>query len=218
MRSRLDEQLSLLNHEMIEMGALCEEVISMAVSPLTSGNMESVAQVKPRGKEIDQKERDIEALCMKLLLQQQPVARDLRQISAALKMITDMERIGDQAEDIAEIVAGLSGRGAAEHTHLREMARAAIKMVTDSVDAYVRRDTALAQAVIDGDDVVDSAFLSVKRQLTQLIAADPAEGEEALDLLMIAKYLERIGDHATNLAEWVIYAATGVHKSEEVEE
>ena len=218
MRSRLDGQLALLNHEMIEMGALCEELIALAASALNEADAQLAARVKPRGREVDRKEREIEALCMRLLLQQQPVASDLRQISAALKMITDMERIGDQAEDIAEIVAGLSGRGAAEHTHLREMARAAIKMVTDSVDAYVRRDTALAQAVIDGDDVVDSAFLSVKRQLTQLIAADPAEGEEALDLLMIAKYLERIGDHATNLAEWVIYAATGVHKSEEVEE
>lgn len=217
MRSRLDEQLERLNHEMIEMGALCEEVIALATSALTNGDDALAARVAPRDREIDQKERDIENLCMRLLLQQQPVARDLRQISAALKMITDMERIGDQAEDIAEIIPFLNGRPTAELTHLKEMAVAVIKMVTDSVDAYVKRDTALAQAVIAYDDVVDAAFLAVKKQLGALIAADPADGEYALDLLMIAKYLERIGDHATNLAEWVIYAVTGVHKSEEDE-
>lgn len=215
MRSRLDEQLELLNHEMTQMGALCEEVIDMATSALTTGSTELAAQVKPRDKEIDQKERDIETLCMKLLLQQQPVASDLRQISAALKMITDMERIGDQAEDIAEIIAFLGGRTSEQHTHLKEMATATIKMVTDSVNAYVKKDTVLAQSVIDYDDVVDNAFLQVKQQLIALIAADPQSGEYALDLLMIAKYLERIGDHATNLAEWVIYAVTGTHKSEE---
>lgn len=218
MRSRLDEQLRLLNHEIIEMGALCEEVIALAASALTSGNTELARQVSPRGKEIDQKERDIETLCMKLLLQQQPVARDLRQISAALKMITDMERIGDQAEDIAEIVTFLRGRTSEAHMHLKEMATATIKMVTDSVDAYVKRDTQLAQSVIAYDDVVDNAFFAVKQQLIDMIAANPAEGEYALDLLMIAKYLERIGDHATNLAEWVIYAVTGIHKSGEESE
>lgn len=215
MRSRFDEQLELLNHEMIEMGALCEEVIALATSALDSGNTELARQVKPRDKEIDQKERDIETLCMKLLLQQQPVARNLRQISAALKMITDMERIGDQAEDIAEIITFLNGRTSQQHTHLKEMANATIKMVTDSVDAYVKKDVTLAQAVIDYDDVVDDAFLNVKQRLISLIAENSEDGKYALDLLMIAKYLERIGDHATNLAEWVIYAVTGVHKSEE---
>lgn len=218
MRSRFDEQLGLLNHEMIEMGALCEEVIALASFALISGNAGLAAKVAPRDKKIDQKERDIENLCMKLLLQQQPVARDLRQISAALKMITDMERIGDQAEDIAEIITFLNGCRDAEHTYLKEMAEATIKMVTDSVDAYVKRNTALAQSVIAYDDVVDDAFLRVKKQLIDMIAADPSEGEYALDLLMIAKYFERIGDHATNLAEWVIYAATGIHKSKEVDD
>lgn len=215
MRSRFDQQLALLDHEMIEMGALCEEVIALAASALTSGDSSLAAKVAPLDKEIDQKERDIETLCMKLLLQQQPVARDLRQISAALKMITDMERIGDQAEDIAEIVSFLQGRGSWEHTQLKEMAAATIKMVTDSVDAYVKRDISLAQEVINYDDVVDGCFLTVKKQLIAAIAADPAQGEYALDLLMIAKYFERIGDHATNLAEWVIYAVTGERKSEE---
>ena len=215
MRNKFDEQLSQLNHEMIEMGALCEEVIALASRALTENDKSLAARVAPLDSEIDRKERDIENLCLKLLLQQQPVARDLRQISAALKMITDMERIGDQAEDIAEIITFLHGRTSEQHTHLRQMAEATIKMVTDSVDAYVKKDTALAQSVIDYDDVVDDAFLQVKGQLISLIAADPKDGEYALDLLMIAKYLERIGDHATNLSEWVIYATTGLHKSEE---
>lgn len=218
MRTRLDEGLERLNHEMIEMGALCEEVIALAASALTGGDTALAAQVLPRGKRIDQKERDIETLCIKLLLLQQPVARDLRQISAALKMITDMERIGDQAEDIAEIVSFLGSHTSGEHTHLKEMAASVIRMVTNSVEAYVKKAPALAQTVIDYDDVVDDAFVRVKEQLIALIAADPGQGEYALDLLMIAKYLERIGDHATNLAEWVIYAVTGVHKSEEEDE
>lgn len=212
MRSRFDEQLELLNAEMIRMGAMCEEVIALAASALVEGNTETAAKITPLDKEIDQKERDIETLCMKLLLQQQPVARDLRQISAALKMITDMERIGDQAEDIAEIIAFLNGRAADEHSQIREMARATIKMVTDSVEAYVKHDTALAERVISYDDVVDDYFDNVKNSLIEMIAENPADGEYALDLLMIAKYFERIGDHATNIAEWVVYAVTGVHK------
>lgn len=215
MRCHFDEQLSLLNREMIEMGALCEEVIALASSALSTSDSSLAAKVAFRGSQIDRKERDIESLCLKLLLQQQPVARDLRQISAALKMITDMERIGDQAEDIADIVASLGGRGTGDGTALKDMAIATVKMVTDSVDAYVKRDIQLAQSVIDYDDVVDNAFITVKNQLIGMISSDRSCGEYALDLLMIAKYYERIGDHATNLAEWVIYAVTGVHKSEE---
>ena len=198
MRSRFDEQLALLNRELIEMGALCEEVIALSAQALTEGNAELAARVAPLDQEIDRKEREIESLCLKLLLQQQPVAKDLRQISAALKMITDMERIGDQAEDIAEI--------------LREMARSTIKMVTESVDAYVKHDTALADQVIAEDDTVDDYFARVKKDLIKRIAQDPDDGEFALDLLMIAKYFERIGDHATNIAEWVIFSVTGEHK------
>lgn len=215
MRANFDKQLSLLDHEMIEMGAMCEEVIALSASALKSGDISLAQKVAPLDKQIDRKERDIESLCLKLLLEQQPVARDLRQISAALKMITDLERIGDQAEDIAEIVMFLNGRGDDGKTRIKDMAEATIKMVTDSVDAYVRRDISLAQAVIEYDDVVDGCFMSVKTKLIELIAAGCADGEYALDLLMIAKYFERIGDHATNLAEWVIYAVTGVHKSEE---
>ena len=214
MRSRFDEQLALLNREMIEMGALCEEVIALASKALTDQDAELARRVAPLDEEIDQKERTIESMCLKLLLQQQPVARDLRQISAALKMITDMERIGDQAEDIAEIVTFLDGHTAENDDLLREMAKAVIKMVTESVDAYVRCDTALAEKVIADDDTVDRYFDDIKRRLIGSIAHDPDDGEYALDVLMIAKYFERIGDHATNIAEWVIFSITGVHNSD----
>ena len=212
MRSHFDEQLALLNRELIEMGALCEEVIALASKALTDMDKKLADRVAPLDSEIDQKERTIESMCLKLLLQQQPVAKDLRQISAALKMITDMERIGDQAEDIAEIVTFLGGRGAENSALLREMARSAIKMVTESVDAYVRQNTALAEQVIAEDDVVDDYFTRVKKGLIERIAQDPTDGEFALDLLMIAKYFERIGDHAVNIAEWVIFSVTGEHK------
>ena len=212
MRSRFDEQLALLNKELIEMGALCEQVIALAAQSLTEGDTVLAAGVSPLDEEIDRKEREIESLCLKLLLQQQPVARDLRQISAALKMITDMERIGDQAEDIAEIVAFLGGRGTENSELLRDMARSTIRMVSGSVDAYVKRDVSLAEKVIAEDDVVDDYFARVKKALISRIAADPADGEFALDVLMIAKYFERIGDHAVNIAEWVIFSVTGEHK------
>ena len=214
MRSRFDEQLALLNKDLIEMGAMCEEVIALAAKALLDGDPTLAAKVAPLDTEIDQMERDIESMCLKLLLQQQPVARDLRQISAALKMITDMERIGDQAEDIAEIITYLSDRSAANEQLMREMANAAIKMVTDSVDAYVKHDTIMAEKVIAADDVVDAYFDRVKHQLIERIAADPTDGEYALDLLMIAKYFERIADHAVNIAEWVIFSVTGVHKED----
>ncbi len=213
MRSRFDEQLALLNRELIEMGSLCEEVIALASRALTEGDRELAAKVAPLDEEIDQKERAIESLCLKLLLQQQPVARDLRQISAALKMITDMERIGDQADDISEIIIYLGGRTAEHDDLLRSMARATIKMVTESVDAYVKHDTILAEKVIADDDTVDDYFEQVKRALIGKIAATPDDGEYALDLLMIAKYFERIGDHAVNIAEWVIFSITGVHNA-----
>ena len=212
MRSRFDEQLALLNRELIEMGSLCEEVIALASRALTEGDRELAAKVAPLDEEIDQKERAIESLCLKLL-QQQPVARDLRQISAALKMITDMERIGDQADDISEIIIYLDGRTAEHDDLLRSMARATIKMVTESVDAYVKHDTILAEKVIADDDTVDDYFEQVKRALIGKIAANPDDGEYALDLLMIAKYFERIGDHAVNIAEWVIFSITGVHNA-----
>lgn len=215
MRSHFDEQLAQLSRELTEMGALCEEVITLSAKALADSDKALAARVAPLDAEIDQKERDIESLCLKLLLQQQPVARDLRQISAALKMITDMERIGDQAEDIAEIVTYMEFE-CADCSLLREMAKATIKMVTESVDAYVRRDIELAGQVIAEDDIVDDYFSRVKRELIAQIAENPSGGEQTLDLLMIAKYFERIGDHAVNIAEWVIFSVTGIHKSSEI--
>ena len=212
MRNRFDEQLAQLKKELIEMGALCEEVIAKASEALTRGDVTLAAKVAPLDEQIDQKEHDIEALCLRLLLQQQPVARDLRKISAALKMITDMERIGDQAEDIAEIVTFLKGRTGQNDDLLREMARSTIKMVTESVDAFVKHDIMLAEKVVAYDDVVDNYFEQVKDELIARIAENPDDGEYALDLLMIAKYFERIGDHAVNIAEWVMFSVTGVHK------
>ena len=212
MRNRFDEQLFELNRELIEMGSMCEEVIASVAKALSTGDMVLARKVKESGASIDQMERDIEGRCMKLLLHQQPVARDLRQISAALKMITDMERIGDQAEDIAEIVTFLNGHTMEGVETIEDMARETIKMVTESVDAFVKKDVALAESVLDHDDVVDDYFDKMKCDIINLIAENPADGEFALDLLMISKYFERIGDHATNIAEWVIYSVTGIHK------
>ncbi len=211
MRSRFDEQLAQLKCELIEMGALCEEAIALAAKALDEADVKLAAKVAPLSGEIDRMERNIESMCLKLLLSQQPVARDLRMISAALKLITDMERIGDQASDIAEIINFLDGRSIEECEYIGEMAKAAIRMVTDSVDAYVKQDVDAAHRVIAGDDVVDDYFDKVKTSLISLIANNPDEGRYALDLLMIAKYFERIGDHAVNIAEWVVFSVTGIH-------
>ena len=212
MRNRFDEQLFELNREIIEMGAMCEEAIASASKALTAGDVKLAVKVKENSSGIDQMERAIESRCMKLLLHQQPVARDLRLISAALKMITDMERIGDQAEDIAEIVTFLNGHTMEGVELIEEMARETIEMVTASVDAFVKKDVKLAENVIAQDDVVDDYFSKVKCGIISLIAENPADGEFALDLLMIAKYFERIGDHAVNIAEWVEFSVTGIHK------
>ena len=195
------------------MGAMCENIIALSAKALLEGDDEKAREVTSNGGKIDDMEKEIETICLKLLLQQQPVARDLRQISAALKMITDMERIGDQAEDIAEIIAYLSGRKGEEVKEIRTMAEATIKMVTDSVEAYVNQDLNLAKSVLVYDDVVDDCFVSAKNTLIEMIRENPAEGEYAIDLLMIAKYFERIGDHATNIAEWVEFSLTGTHKN-----
>ena len=217
MRSRLDAQLEQLHTALIEMGALIEYAISSAADALFGQDVALAARSIAFDREVDQKEKDIESLCLRLLLQQQPVARDLRLISAALKMITDMERIGDQSADIAEIVSHLAGAPyITDLSALRRMAGAACGMVKRSVDAFVQRDLALAQAVVADDDIVDAQFCAVRRTLVELIRRDASCGEQALDLLMVAKYLERIGDHAVNIAEWVIYSITGVHKNEEL--
>ncbi len=213
MRNRFDEQLHTLGHELLEMGALIEHAIRSATDALVKQDVEAARQAVAVDREVDQTERDIESLCLKLLLQQQPVARDLRLISSALKMITDMERIGDQASDIAELVIYLSKEPyIKELTHLPQMAENAIRMVTGALDAYVRKDVVLAQEVMAMDDAIDALFATVKDELIALIRNDASAGSQAIDLLMIAKYYERIGDHAQNIAEWVEYALTGRHK------
>ena len=216
MRIKFDEQLALLNHELIAMGALCEEAIATTARSVMDNDRTLSERVRDLEYQIDQKEREIETLCLKLLLQQQPVASDLRLISAALKMITDMERIGDQALDISD-TAGFMGPLAEEDAGLLgDLARCVVGMVTDSVDAFVRQDRAFALAVIRRDDEADALFDQIKQGIINRLANSRGEGEYALDLLMIAKYLERIGDHATNIAEWVEFAGTGLYKGGEV--
>ena len=212
MRNKFDHQLEKLNLELITMGALCEDAISASVKGLLDDNDELCQKAVSTEEEINRKERDIDSICMKLLLEQQPVARDLRVISSALKMISDMERIGDQAYDIAEIAKFIKNSNVKSRVHIKEMAAAAIKMVTDSVDSFVKKDIELARAVMDYDDKVDNLFNCIKDELVQLISEDRANGEFCIDLLMIAKYLERIGDHAVNIAEWVEYSITGTHR------
>ncbi len=214
MRSKFDEQLALMKNELIQMGALCEEAISLAAKALTEGDRTLAEKVRPLEAEIDQMERDIETLCLKLLLQQQPVASDLRQISAAMKLITDMERIGDQAADIAEIILTMLSEGYIPEDvgHIRDMAVETIKMVTESVDAYVQQDSVQARQVFAHDDVIDNYFVQVRKVLIQKVVENPGSGEHVLDLLMIDKYLERIADHAVNIAEWVIFSVTGTKK------
>ena len=212
MRNHFNDQLAQLNRELIQMGGLCEEIIEIVAKAMTGWEDDLIKRVTTLGAEIDESERTIETLCLKLLLQQQPVARDLRQISAAMKMITDIERIGDQAEDIAEIITHLNCRVERESVQIREMAEATMQMVREAVDSYVRQDLDLAHKVMGHDDIVDDYFIKVRTSLIDISAANPADGEYALDLLMIAKYCERIGDHCTNIAEWVEFSVTGVHK------
>lgn len=212
MRNRFDKELQLLNNELIEMGALIETAINEAAKALLEQDKALAEKAINFDSEINEKEKDIESRCLRLLLQQQPVAADLRTISTALKMITDMERIGDQAQDISEITIRLCQEtyvGSMEH--IPQMAKATIKMVTSAVDAFVAKDLDLARDIIAYDDVVDDLFVKVKDDLIALIREDPKNGEQAIDLLMVAKYFERIGDHATNIAEWVVFSITGEH-------
>ncbi len=209
MRGKFDEQLLRLNHALIEMGALCETIIAACAKALQDGDMALARSIPETAEKIGHKEREIEGMCLKLLLQQQPVARDLRVISSALKMVTDMERIGHQSADIAEIIT-MSNISTSEDTfHIHAMALAAIKMVTDSVDAFVKKNVSIARAVLTYDDVVDGYFDEIKLGLIEKFSQPETDGEYALDLLMIAKYFERIGDHAVNIAQWVIFSITG---------
>ena len=213
MRNKFDEQLDVLHEKIIKMGSLCVEAITDAMKILVDDDEDMIAKVNDVEEEIDQLEREIETLCMKLLLHQQPVASDLRRISSALKMISDMERIGDQAADIGETAAYIIGKDNNHENNLGKMAAEAKKMVADSITSFVNADLKLAHDVVDYDDVVDDCFAKIKRDLVRLMAEDSSKGEYYIDLLMIAKYLERIGDHATNIAEWVEYSITGTHSA-----
>ncbi len=214
MRTKFDQQLQALNQELILMGTLCEKAISMSIKALLDGDESLRGEVFSVGSEVSQKGRDIERACMKLLLQQQPVARDLRLISSALKMIYDMDRVGILACDIAEIAEFLHTATLISAFPIKEMTVEAVGMVSNSLHAFVKRDLSLAREVIARDDAVDALFDSIKRALIEAIASRLAHSEQCIDLLMVAKYLEKIGDHAVNLASWVCYAITGQRAEE----
>jgi len=215
MRSRFDRELDLLNNELIEMGSLVEKSIENVTQALINRDRELAKVVIKADEEIDMLENNIESRCLKLILQQHPVAGDLRLISSILKMITDLERIGDQAQDIGEIILTLSQEDTIKDLiHLSQMAKATTKMVRESIDAFVNRDMDLANQVIEYDDVVDDLFVIIKDELISLVRDDVGNGEQSIDFLMIAKYFERIGDHAQNIAEWVVFSITGEHAGE----
>lgn len=214
MRNRFDRQLSTLNDELIEMGSMIEKSIETAIKALVNQDVDLARHAIEADEEIDRQERIIEDLCLKLLLQQQPVAKDLRLISSALKMITDMERIGDHASDISEITIALADQPYIKKLeHIQQMAKETMIMLVGSIEAFVDKDLEKANEVIKWDDVVDDLFDKVKKELIQMIHENADKGEQAADLLMVAKYMERIGDHATNISEWVIFSITGEHKS-----
>lgn len=212
MATHFERQLEELHIQMITMGSLCEKIISLASNAIDGENC--IKDIFDTDKEIDAKEREIENLCMRLLLHQQPVARDLREVSAALKMISDMERIGDQAADIADLAQYIERGGVQVPKEISEMAGATVKMVTESVDAFVKKDLELCRKVIESDDEVDDEFNAIKDELAEMIHHD-LEAKAGLDMLMTAKYIERIGDHAVNIAEWVEYSITGIHRNSE---
>lgn len=216
MRNKFEKQLDQLNGELIQMGSFIEKAIGLAVSALMKQDKDKAREAIEFDEEIDHQEKKIEGLCMKLLLQQQPVARDLRLISSALKMITDMERIGDQAADISEIVLHFSSiPNVKVMDYIQEMAKETTIMVVRSLEAFVNSDLELANEVLAQDDVVDDLFVSVRKELVEWMKLNIDHGEQVTDLLMIAKYFERIGDHATNIAEWVIFSITGKHNKYE---
>jgi len=217
MRSNFEEQLKMLNNSLIEMGGIVEQSVVSATKALVEQDTTLARKIIASDDDIDNKEKEIESLCLKLILQQQPVAKDLRLVSAVMKIITDLERIGDHATDISEITLLLVGKKFIKKLeHIPQMAEETMQMLTMSIDAYVKRDIELAKKVIDHDDVVDHLFDTVKKDLVELIHKNAANGDQAIDLVMIAKYFERIGDHATNIAEWVIFALTGTHKDSRI--
>ena len=215
MRNRFDKQLAKLNDELIEMGSMIEQSIENTIGAMVRQDVDIAKAAIAADEDIDTQEKKIESLCLKLLLQQQPVAKDLRLISSALKMVTDMERIGDHATDISEITIALADKSYIKKLeHIQQMAKETMIMLVKSIEAFVNKDIEEADSVIKRDDVVDDLFSKVKTELVQMIHENVDVGEQATDLLMVAKYLERIGDHATNISEWVIFSITGTHPRE----
>ena len=209
MRNKFDEQLLELNKEMIEMGRKIVHSITMAIEALNNRDSDLAKKIMDRDSEIDQLQKNIEGICFNLLIQQQPVARDRRTITAAMKMVTDMERIGDHAADISEMTILMGSNSQADcFEHIKKMASETVVMLNHSIEAYVERDSKKANEVIKHDDIIDALFCDAKKDIINLILENPKEGEEATDLLLVAKYFERIGDHATNIAEWVIFSLT----------
>lgn len=213
MATRFERQLEELHVQIITMGSLCEKAIAFSAKAIQG--VDCSKEVFDTDKEIDAKEREIENICMRLLLHQQPVARDLREISAALKMISDMERIGDQAADIADLSRFIDRNSVEIPKEIERMADQTVHMVTESIDSFVKADLDLCRKVIDDDDIVDAGFEQVKTELADMICQKTIDAKAALDLLMTAKYIERIGDHAVNIAEWVEYSITGIHRNNE---
>jgi len=217
MRSKFNEQLEQLNNSLVEMGKMVEQSIANAIKALIEQDTALAQKIIDSDDEINDKEKELESFCLKLLLQQHPVAGDLRLVSSVLKMITDLERIGDQAEDISELTILLAGKQYIKKLeYIPKMAEATMKMVTESIEAFVKKDLELAKSVIAYDDVVDDLFITVKKNLIELIKQNPDNGDQAMDFIMIAKYFERIGDHATNVAEWVIFSITGTRKDSKI--
>ena len=215
MTTRFERQLEELHIQLITMGSLCEKVISLSAQAIQGGERDVIRDTFETDQKIDSKEREIEGLCMRLLLHQQPVAGDLREISAALKMVSDMERIGDQAADIADLSQFIDKSAVGEPINIGKMAEKTVTMVTESVDAFVKNDLELCRKVINDDDCVDDAFNEIKEHLAEEIISKKIDAKTGLDILMAAKYFERIGDHAVNIAEWVEYSITGCHRSNE---
>ncbi len=217
MRTRFEQELNTLHEQLIQMASLAEIAINTAVEALRDMDAAKARAIMENDDEVDQKEKEIERCCLRLLLQQQPVATDLRNVSTALKMITDLERIGDQAADIAEITIHLcENREFTMPSGISDMAHATIKMVRDAINAFVSGDLHQANAVIREDSVVDQAFLDTRDQLVHQLKQADVNADQMMDLLMIAKYFERIGDHAVNIAEWVVFSLTGAHKDSRV--
>lgn len=210
MREYFDIELENLNNQLIEMGSLVEQAIKNTVGMIVCGNSYGLDEAREHEEKINTAEKDIQNHCMKLLLHQAPVAHDLRSVSAALKMITDLERIGDQAIDIAEMSIYLEQKEQIFNmTHIDEMAKQASEMVTAAIDAFVKSDLELAKSVAKSDDIIDSLFNEVKSETVDIIHQNKELGIQAIDMVMIAKYLERIGDHAVNICEWVAFSLTG---------